>query len=104
VTDAVTALVVVGAGVPGIQHPSQLVRRPGVRVVAWWVTATGFAGAVRPFDSRWKRHLVALTTSPQDPLIAQLVNDLRDEGLHVPGDIADQLTSAVSEQLRHQFD
>jgi DNA-binding transcriptional LysR family regulator len=74
----------------------------GISVVPVSAITAGFAGAVRPFVPRWKRHLVALTAGPRDPLIAQLISDLRDGGLHVPGDVADQLASANSEQLRHR--
>lgn len=64
----------------------------GICVVPVSAITAGFPGAVRPFDPRWTRRLVALTAGSRDPLTARLVSDLRDGGLHVPGDIADQLT------------
>ncbi|ANZ40660.1 LysR family transcriptional regulator [Lentzea guizhouensis] len=69
----------------------------GIAVVPVSAVMAGFAGAVRPFDPRWRRRLVALTSSPRDPLTAQLISDLRDGGLHVPGDIADQLAPVSPE-------
>ncbi|SDO58515.1 LysR family transcriptional regulator [Lentzea jiangxiensis] len=70
----------------------------GIAVVPVSAVTAGFPGAVRPFDPRWKRRLVALTAGSQDPLTAQLISDLRDGGLHVPGDVADQLAPVASEQ------
>ncbi|QUQ63742.1 LysR family transcriptional regulator [Kutzneria sp. CA-103260] len=63
----------------------------GLTVVPVSAVAAGFSGAVRPFEPRWTRRLVAMTTGPRDPLVTQLVSDLRSTGLRVPGDIADQL-------------
>jgi hypothetical protein len=34
--------------------------------------AAGFARAVRSFEPRWTRRLVAMTVPPRDPLAAQL--------------------------------
>src|SRR5262249_52965693 len=66
----------------------------GVTVVPVSAIASGFSGAVRPFEPRWTRRLVATTATSRDPLTAQLVSDLRSAGLHVPADIAQQLTGA----------
>ncbi|MGZ3145266.1 LysR family transcriptional regulator [Lentzea chajnantorensis] len=70
----------------------------GLSVVPVSAITAGFTGVVRSFEPRWTRRLVALTAGPHDPLTAQLITDLRDGGLHVPGDVADQLASATSEQ------
>lgn len=74
----------------------------GIAVVPVSAVTAGFTGAVRPFDPRWTRHLVALATSPQDPLVAQLTSDLRIEALdlHVVHD-ADSLGP---EEVEHQID
>lgn len=66
----------------------------GVTVVPVSAISAGFSGAVRPFEPRWTRRLVAITTSPRDPLVADLVGDLRESGLRVPADIAEQLARA----------
>ncbi|QYN36517.1 LysR family transcriptional regulator [Pseudonocardia sp. DSM 110487] len=66
----------------------------GVTVVPVSAITAGFAGAVRPFEPRWKRRLVAITKTSRDPLAAQLVSDLRSTGLRVPTDIAQQLAPA----------
>jgi DNA-binding transcriptional LysR family regulator len=63
----------------------------GVTVVPISAVPAGFSGAVRPFEPRWIRRLVAMTTSPRDPLVAQLVGDLHRSGLRVPTDIAQRL-------------
>lgn len=63
----------------------------GVAVVPVSAIPAGFSGAVRPFEPRWTRRLVAMTTTPRDPLVAQLVADLRTAGLHVPDDVVQQL-------------
>jgi DNA-binding transcriptional LysR family regulator len=73
----------------------------GVTVVPVSAITAGFSGAVRPFEPRWIRRLVAITTSPRDPLAAQLVSDLRSTGLRVPADIAQQLTEAKGEGEHH---
>jgi len=64
----------------------------GVTVVPVSAISAGFAGAVRPFEPRWIRRLVAMTATPRDPLAAQLVGDLRRGGLQVPADITQQLS------------
>ena len=69
----------------------------GVTVVPISAVTAGFPGAVRPFEPRWVRRLVAITTTPRDPLATQLVNDLRSSGLRVPADIAQQLADAKGE-------
>jgi DNA-binding transcriptional LysR family regulator len=69
----------------------------GVTVVPISAVTAGFPGAVRPFEPRWVRRLVAITTTPRDPLAAQLVSDLRSSGLRVPADIAQQLADAKGE-------
>jgi hypothetical protein len=56
------------------------------------IVTAGFSGAVRPFEPRWTRRLVAMTATPRDPLAAQLVSDLRSAGLRVPADITQQLS------------
>jgi len=66
----------------------------GVTVVPVSAIAAGFSGAVRPFEPRWIRRLVAMTATPRDPLVARLVSDLHSTGLLVPADIARQLTGA----------
>jgi DNA-binding transcriptional LysR family regulator len=66
----------------------------GLTVVPVSAISAGFSGAVRPFEPRWTRRLVATTAKPRDPLAAQLVSDLRSTGLRVPADIAQQLTGA----------
>lgn len=66
----------------------------GVTVVPVSAIAAGFSGAVRPFDPRWTRRLVAMTKTSRDPLVAQLVSDLHGTGLRVPADIARQLAPA----------
>jgi DNA-binding transcriptional LysR family regulator len=63
----------------------------GVTVVPVSAISAGFSGAVRPFEPRWIRRLIATTAAPRDPLAAQLVSDLRGTGLRVPADIAQQL-------------
>ncbi|HEY4023248.1 MAG TPA: LysR family transcriptional regulator [Pseudonocardiaceae bacterium] len=63
----------------------------GVTVVPISAVTAGFSGAVRPFDPRWIRRLVAMTTTPRDPLTTQLVDDLHRSGLRVPTDIAQRL-------------
>jgi DNA-binding transcriptional LysR family regulator len=65
----------------------------GVTVVPVSAITAGFSGAVRPFEPRWTRRLVAMTTTPRDPLAGHLVGDLRSTGLRVPDDIAQQLTA-----------
>jgi DNA-binding transcriptional LysR family regulator len=70
----------------------------GVTVVPVSAIAAGFSGAVRPFEPRWTRRLVASTASLRDPLAAQLVSDLRNTGLRVPADIAQQLSGAKGKQ------
>jgi DNA-binding transcriptional LysR family regulator len=70
----------------------------GVTVVPVSAITAGFPGAVRPFEPRWIRRLVAMTTTPRDPLAAQLVSDLRGTGLRVPADITQQLNSAKGKQ------
>jgi hypothetical protein len=55
-----------------------------VTVVPVSAIAAGFSGAVRPFEPRWTRRIVAMTTTPRDPLSSQLVSDLRSTGLRVP--------------------
>lgn len=65
----------------------------GVTVVPVSAITTGFSGVVRPFEPRWTRRLVAMTTTPRDQLVEQLVSDLRSTGLRVPADIAQQLAS-----------
>ena len=66
----------------------------GLTIVPISAITPGFPGAVRRFDPRWIRRLVASTTNPCDPLTAQLIDDLHRTGLHVPPDIAEQLTPA----------
>jgi DNA-binding transcriptional LysR family regulator len=63
----------------------------GVAVVPISAITAGFAGAIRPFEPRWRRRLVAMTATSRDPLTAQLIDDLRDRGLRLPADIAQQL-------------
>jgi DNA-binding transcriptional LysR family regulator len=70
----------------------------GVTVVPVSAITAGFSGAVRPFEPRWTRRLVAITTTPRDPLAAQLVSDLRSTGLHVPADITQQLSGPKDKQ------
>lgn len=70
----------------------------GVTVVPVSAITAGFSGAVRPFEPRWIRRLVAMTTTPRDPLAAQLVSDLRSTGLRVPADITQQLSGAGDKQ------
>jgi DNA-binding transcriptional LysR family regulator len=70
----------------------------GVTVVPVSAITAGFPGAVRPFEPRWTRRLVAMTTTPRDPLAAQLVSDLRSTGLRVPADITHQLSGANGTQ------
>ena len=70
----------------------------GVTVVPVSAITAGFPGAVRPFQPRWIRRLVAMTTTPRDPLAAQLVSDLRSTGLRVPADITHQLSAAEGKQ------
>jgi DNA-binding transcriptional LysR family regulator len=67
----------------------------GVTVVPVSAITAGFSGAVRPFEPRWKRRLVATTMTARDPLVTQLVSDLRSTGLRVPTDIAQQLAPAA---------
>jgi DNA-binding transcriptional LysR family regulator len=64
----------------------------GVTVVPVSAISAGFSGAVRSFEPRWTRRLVAVTLTPRDPLTAQLVSDLRSAGLCVPADISQQLS------------
>lgn len=63
----------------------------GLTVVPISAVTAGFSGAVRPFEPRWIRRLVAMTTNPRDPLVTQLVDDLHRSGLRVPPDIAQRL-------------
>ncbi len=70
----------------------------GVTVVPVSAIAAGFSGAVRPFEPRWTRRLVAMTVTPREPLTAQLVGNLRNTGLQVPADVVQQLTGAKREQ------
>jgi DNA-binding transcriptional LysR family regulator len=70
----------------------------GVTVVPVSAITAGFPGAVRPFEPRWIRRLVAMTTTPRDPLATQLVSDLRSTGLRIPADITQQLNSANGTQ------
>ncbi|HTU06908.1 MAG TPA: LysR family transcriptional regulator substrate-binding protein, partial [Trebonia sp.] len=70
----------------------------GVTVVPVSAITAGFAGAVRPFEPRWIRRLVAMTTTQRDQLAAQLISDLRSAGLRVPADITQQLSGAGSTQ------
>jgi DNA-binding transcriptional LysR family regulator len=70
----------------------------GVTVVPVSAIAAGFSGAVRPFEPRWIRRLVAMTATPRDPLAAQLASDLRRAGLRVPADITQQLSGANGKQ------
>lgn len=65
----------------------------GVTVVPVSAITAGFSGAVRPFEPRWTRRLVATTTTPRDPLTTHLIDDLRTSGLRLPTDIAPQLVS-----------
>ncbi|MEV6641444.1 LysR family transcriptional regulator [Amycolatopsis sp. NPDC051371] len=69
----------------------------GVTVVPISAIAAGFPGVVRPFDPRWTRRLVAMTTSPRDPLVTQLIDDLRSSGVRVPEDVAQQLASVENQ-------
>ncbi|HWO61047.1 MAG TPA: LysR family transcriptional regulator [Umezawaea sp.] len=64
----------------------------GVTIVPVSAITAGFAGAVRPFEPRWRRRLVAVTSTPRDPLVGQLVDAVRDSGLRVPADVTQQLT------------
>jgi DNA-binding transcriptional LysR family regulator len=68
----------------------------GVSVVPVSAIAAGFSGAVRPFDPRWMRRLVGMTATRHDPLITQLIADLRRSGLQVPADVAEQLSGATA--------
>jgi DNA-binding transcriptional LysR family regulator len=70
----------------------------GVTVVPVSAIAAGFTGAVRRFEPRWTRRLVAITAAPRDPLAAQFVSDLHAAGLQVPADVARQLTGADGKQ------
>lgn len=70
----------------------------GVTVVPVSAVTAGFSGAVRSFEPRWTRRLVAMAVTLRDPLAAQLVSDLRSAGLHVPADITQQLSSAKGKQ------
>lgn len=63
----------------------------GITVVPSSAITPGFAGAVRPFDPRWIRRLVAMTTTPRDPLTSQLIADLHATGLSVPPELTGQL-------------
>ncbi|SEP52265.1 LysR family transcriptional regulator [Amycolatopsis saalfeldensis] len=67
----------------------------GVAVVPISAITAGFPGAVRPFEPRWRRRLVAMTTTPRDPLTTRLVDDLREAGLRIPDDVARQLVSCL---------
>ena len=66
----------------------------GVTVVPVSAVAAGFSGVVRSFEPRWTRRLVAMTAASPDPLVAQLISDLRGSGLNVPADIAAQLVGS----------
>jgi DNA-binding transcriptional LysR family regulator len=70
----------------------------GVTVVPVSAITAGFPGAVRPFEPRWTRRLVAMTATPRDPLAAQLVSDLHSTGLRVPADITQQLSGPNGRQ------
>ena len=63
----------------------------GVAVTPVSAVGAGFPGAVRSFSPRWSRDLVVLTLGEPDPLAARFIEDLRQAGVHVPPDVADQL-------------
>jgi DNA-binding transcriptional LysR family regulator len=66
----------------------------GVAVSPVSAVSDGFPAAVRSFDPRWVRQLVAVTSSAPDPLLARFLADLRAHGLRVPRAVRTQLTPA----------
>jgi DNA-binding transcriptional LysR family regulator len=72
----------------------------GVAVVPISAITAGFPGTIRPFEPRWRRRLVAMTAASRDPLTSRLVDDLRDAGLRVPADVAQQLVAAEQSATR----
>ncbi|QIG41689.1 LysR family transcriptional regulator [Nocardioides anomalus] len=63
----------------------------GVAVTPVSAVTDGFPGAVRPFEPRWTRRLLAVTLAEPDPLVARFVADVRRRGLRVPGAVRRQL-------------
>jgi DNA-binding transcriptional LysR family regulator len=49
----------------------------GVTVCPVSAVPVGLVGAVLPFTPRWTRELVAVTTTPHEGLVSQLIEDLR---------------------------
>jgi hypothetical protein len=65
----------------------------GVAICPVTAISAGFPGAVRSFSPQWVRKLAALTPAKPDPLTARFISDLQSRGVHVPGDVRDQLTN-----------
>lgn len=72
----------------------------GVAVCPVSALTAGFRGAVRPFDPRWTRTLVAATPGDPDPLAARFIADLRSSGVPVPDDVRDQLVGQAHRRTR----
>jgi DNA-binding transcriptional LysR family regulator len=65
----------------------------GVAVCPVSAVAAGFPGVVRSFSPRWIRQVVAVTSSPGDPLSALFIGSLQTRGVRVPADVRNQLAS-----------
>ncbi|MGH3642817.1 MAG: LysR family transcriptional regulator [Mycobacterium sp.] len=63
----------------------------GVAVCPVSAVTAGFPGVVRSFSPPWFRQLVAVTSTPQDPLSALFINNLQTRGVRVPRDVRIQL-------------
>jgi DNA-binding transcriptional LysR family regulator len=64
----------------------------GIAVTPVSAVSAGFPGAVRSFEPRWVRQLVAVTCAEPDLLAARFIGDLRAHGVQVPSDVRSQLT------------
>ncbi|WP_433755895.1 LysR family transcriptional regulator [Nocardia sp. CA-135398] len=64
----------------------------GIALVPTTALAASFTGAVASMKPRLTRQIVAMTATPNDPLVQRFTADLRRRGVPVPASIAAQLT------------
>ncbi|MEV4239010.1 MULTISPECIES: LysR family transcriptional regulator [unclassified Nocardia] len=64
----------------------------GVALVPTTALTASFSGAVASMKPRLTRNVVALTCTPNDPLVQRFTADLHRRGIPVPASIAAQLT------------